>query len=122
MHPNNETCVQRARFFFYFFEKTDWKPGEKPPLADIVKVKKVEPEAVRNLNKFLTLRLDRIATMMDLLMKAHDDWAITGKRDFILMETETYDFNDAINSLKKQGFDESEFILKVEYTRKWGVL
>ncbi len=122
MHPNNETCVQRARFFFYFFEKTDWKPGEKPPLADIVKVKKVEPEAVRNLNKFLTLRLDRIATMMDLLMKAHDDWAITGRRDFILMETETYDFNDAINSLKKQGFDESEFILKVEYTRKWGVL
>lgn len=122
MHPNNETCVQRARFFFYFFEKTDWKPGEKPPLADIVKVKKVEPEAVRNLNKFLTLRLDRIATMMDLLMKAHDDWAITGRRDFILMETETYDFNDAINSLKKQGFDKSEFILKVEYTRKWGVL
>jgi hypothetical protein len=122
MRPDNETCVQRARFFFYFFEKTDWKSGEKPPLSDIVNVKRVEPKAVRNLNKFLTLRLDRIATMMELLMEAHDDWAITGKKDFILMETETYDFNDAINTLKKQGFEDSEFILKVEYTRKWGVL
>lgn len=122
MHPNNETCVQRARLFFYFFEKTDWKPGEKPPLSDIVNKKKVQPEAVRNLNKFLAVRLDRIAAMMELLMEAHDDWAITGKKDFILMETESYDFNDAIKSLEKHGFDKSEFILKVEYTRKWGVL
>lgn len=61
MRPDNETCVQRARFFFYFFEKTDWAPGEKPPFDAILKVKKVEPEAVRNLNAFLTVRLDRIA-------------------------------------------------------------
>ncbi|KJR44235.1 hypothetical protein UF75_5380 [Desulfosporosinus sp. I2] len=87
-----------------------------------MKVKKVKPEAVRNLNKFLTKRLERIATMMELLTEAHDDWAITGKKDYILLETETYDFNDAIKILKEQGFDGSEFILKVEYTRKWGVL
>lgn len=122
MRQDNETCVQRARFFFYFFEKTDWKPGEKPPLLDIVKAKKVEPQAVRNLNKFLTLRLDRIASMMELLTEAHDDWAITGKKDYILMETESFDFKDAIDILKEQGFDNSDYILKVEYTRKWGVL
>lgn len=122
MRPDNETCVQRARFFFYFFEKKDWAPGETPPFNDILKVKKVKPEAVRNLNKFLTKRLERIATMMELLTEAHDDWAITGKKDYILLETETYDFNDAIKILKEQGFDGSEFILKVEYTRKWGVL
>jgi len=122
MRPDNETCVQRARFFFYFFELKDWAPGEKPPYDEIVKVKKVSPKAVRNLNKFLTSRLERIATMMELLTEAHDDWAITGKKDYILMETETYDFNDAIKILEEQGFDDSEFILKVEYIRKWGVL
>lgn len=122
MNKDNETCVQRARFFFYFFEKKEWAPGEKPPFQDILKVKKVEPEAVRNLNKFLTTRLDRIAAMMELLIEAHDDWAITGKKDHILMETETFDFNKAINILKENGFDDSEFILKVEYTRLWGVL
>ncbi|HEY8909091.1 MAG TPA: hypothetical protein VIM51_02265 [Desulfosporosinus sp.] len=118
MRQDNETCVQRGRFFFYFFEK----PSEKAHFGDIVKVKKVKPEAVRALSKFLTTRLERIATMMELLAEAHDDWAMTGKKDYILMETETYDFNAAIKILKEQGFDESEFILKVEYTRKWGVL
>lgn len=74
------------------------------------------------MNTFLTTRLDRIAAMMELLIEAHDDWAITGKKDHILMETETFDFNKAINVLKENGFDDSEFILKVEYTRLWGVL
>ena len=123
MRPDNETCVQRARFFFYFFEKASWGPGENPPLKDIVKAPKVEPQAVRNLNKFLNERLERIARMMDLLLDAHDDWAIAGKKDCILMETESYDFNDAVAILKNEGFfGNSDFILKVEYTRKWGVL
>ena len=122
MRPDNETCVQRARFFFYFFEKTKWGPGEKPPLAEIINAKNLQPEAVRNLNRFLTFRLDRIAAMMELLKSVHGDWAITGKKDYILMETETFDFNDVVSTLKKHGFDEGEFLLKVEYTRKWGVL
>lgn len=118
MHKDNETCVQRARFFFYFFEK----PKEASPFDQIVKAKQVKPEAVRNLNTFLTLRLERIAAMMELLTEAHNDWAITGKKDCILMETESYDFNSSLRILKDHGFDDSEFILKVEYTRKWGVL
>lgn len=122
MHPDNETCIQRARFFFYFFEKKDWLPGEKPPLKDIVRVKNLRPEAIRNLNKFLTTRLDRIARMMELLLEAHDDWAITGRRDRVIMETETFDFNNALQVLQENGFNDDEFILKVEYTRKWGVL
>ncbi|WP_407313977.1 hypothetical protein [Desulfosporosinus sp. SB140] len=118
MRQDNETCIQRTRLFFNFFEKSK----EKAPFEDIVKVKTVKPEAIRNLNKFLTSRLERIAAMMELLSEIHDDWAITGKKDYILMETETYDFNDAIKALKEQGFDDNEFILKVEYTRKWGIL
>ncbi|MBP1759962.1 MAG: hypothetical protein H6Q63_879 [Firmicutes bacterium] len=122
MHPENETCIQRARFFFYFFEMKDWKSGEKPPLKEIVKVKDVKPEAIRNLNRFLTNRLERIARMLEILTEVHDDWAITGWKDYIQVETESFDFNDAIKALKDQGFKDDEFILKVEYTRKWGVL
>ncbi len=122
MRQDKETCVQRTRLFFYFFEKSNWATGEKAPLDDIVKVKKVSSQAVRYLNNFLTTRLERIATMMELLTEAHDDWAISGKKDYILMETETYDFNNSIKILNKQGFDDSEFIVKVEYARKWGVL
>lgn len=122
MQPENVTCVQRARFFFYFFEMKDWKPGEKPPLKDIVKVKGVKPEAVRNLSRFLKNRLERIARMLEILTEAHDDWAITGWKDHILVETESFDFNNAIKVLKDKGFNDDEFILKVEYTRKWGVL
>jgi len=122
MHPDNETCVQRARFFFYFFEKKDWLPGEKPPMDGIIKVKNVKPEAVRNLNTFLTWRLERIAQMMELLKEAHDDWAITGWKDHILMETESYEFNHVLRILEEHGFKDDEFILKVEYTRLWGVL
>ncbi|AFM02263.1 hypothetical protein Desde_4001 [Desulfitobacterium dehalogenans ATCC 51507] len=121
MHPDNETCVQRARFFFYFSEKT-WEPGEKPPLEDILKSKKISPQAVRNLKDFLSIRLERIATMLELLTEAHDDWAMTGKKEYILLETETYDFNHALKLLKDHGFKDTEFVLKVEYTRKWGVL
>lgn len=122
MRPENETCVQRARFYFYFFEKREWQSDEKPPLQDIVKVKNVRPEAIRNLNRFLTTRLERIARMVEILTEVHDDWAVTGWKDHILMETESLDFNNVVQILKEHGFNDDEFVLKVEYTRKWGVL
>lgn len=122
MDANNETCIQRARFIFDFFEKNNWQAKEEPPLNKIVKSKNVQPGAVRELNKFLTKRLDNIAAMMEVLLKVHDDWAITGKKDQIIMETETFDFNDAIQVLKEHGFSDEEYILKVEYSRKWGIL
>ncbi|WP_238134190.1 hypothetical protein [Calderihabitans maritimus] len=88
----------------------------------IVGVKNIQPKTVRNLNRFLTARLDRIATMMEILLAAHDNWTITGKRDVIVMETDTFDFKEAIKVLKEHGFTSDEFILRVEYTRKWGFL
>ena len=122
MNPDNETCVQRVRFFFYFFEKKEWLPGEKPPLDDIAKNKNVSPEALRYLSEFMHNRLARIADMVEILEKVHDDWAITGWKDHILMETESFDFNDALKELNQHGFCDDEFIMKIEYTRKWGVL
>lgn len=122
MDPNNETCVQRARFIFNYYEKKEWLPGEKPPLVDIIKVKDVQPDKLRSFAEFMHTRLNRIADMMDILLGIHNNWAITGWKDHILMETESFDFNDALKSLKQQGYYDDEFVLKVEYTRKWGVL
>ena len=121
MDPNNETCVQRARFLFYFVKKV-WLPGERPPLRDIIKAKDVQPEALQYFAEFMHTRLNRISEMMTILLKAHDNWAVTGWKDHILMETESFDFNHAIKAMTNQGFHDDEFVLKVEYTRKWGVL
>ncbi|MBZ4688294.1 MAG: hypothetical protein JG764_1927 [Clostridiales bacterium] len=114
MDINNETCVQKIRFIFDFYKSQ--------PLNLITKSKNVKPEAVRNLSKYLANRLDRIALMMETLMKVHDNWAIKGKKNMIIMETDTFDFNAALNTLKEKGFKGDEFVLKVEYTRKWGLL
>jgi len=122
MDPNNETCVQRARFIFNYYEKKEWLPGEKPPLVDLIKVKDVQPEKLSSFAEFMHTRLNRIADMMDILLRVHDSWAITGRKDHILMETESFDFNDALKALAEQGYYDDEFVLKVEYTRKWGVL
>lgn len=122
MHKDNITCIQLVRFFFDFYEKREWQPGEEAPLPKVAKAREVTPEAVRNLGHFLGNRINRIATMMDILTKAHGDWAIAGRKDQIVMETETLDFNDAIKLLKDNGFNDDEFVLKVEYNRKWGML
>ncbi|MCO5385107.1 hypothetical protein [Desulfosporosinus sp.] len=122
MNPNNETCVQRARFIFNYYEKKEWLAGEKPPLVHIIKVKDVQPENLRYFGEFMHTRLNRIAEMMDILLKVHDDWAITGWKDHILMETESFDFNDSLKALNEHGYYDDEFVLKVEYKRKWGVL
>jgi len=122
MDTKNETCVQRASFIFNFYEKKEWLPGERPPLADIIKVKDVQPEALRYFADFMYSRLHRISEMMSVLTQAHDNWAVTGWKDHILMETESFDFNNAIQVLANQGFHDDEFVLNVEYTRKWGVL
>lgn len=122
MDAKNDTCIQRVRFLFHFYEKREWQEGETPPLNGILRGKNLEPQAVRALRDFLNIRLDRIARMMDLLLDAHNNWAITGKADKVIMETQTFDFNEALKVLKKNDFQDDEFILEVEYDRKWGLL
>lgn len=122
MHKDNITCIQLVRFFFDFYEKREWEAGEEPPLNQVVKTKQVTPEAIRNLGRFLGNRIERISSMMEILTKAHSDWAITAKKDLLIMETESMDFNVAIKLLKDNGFNDNEYILKVEYNRKWGML
>jgi len=109
MDPNNEICVQRSRFTFHYCEKNE-------------RLQDVQPANLRHYAEFMHTRLNRIADMMDILLKVHDDWAITGRKDHLLMETESFDFNDSLKALEEEGYQDDEFILKVEYARKWSML
>lgn len=114
--------MQRARFFFYFFEEGEWKRKEKTPLERFTGLKNAGPEDIRVLKDALSRRLERIAQMVEILTNAHDDWAITTKKDYVLLETVTFDFTEAIKILNAHGFTNDDFVLRTEYSRKWGML
>lgn len=122
MNKNQLTCIQNIRFIFNFFEKREWLPGEEPPLNNILYNSKITSQSIRTLSAFLSNRLSRIAMMIEILQAAHEDWRIIGKKDKIIMETENFDFNDALTILANQGFNDDEYVLKIEYERKWGML
>ena len=121
MRPDNETCVQRVRLFFYYY-RLEVGQKDKFPWEIILKLKEVKSSDVRNLKDFLALRLERIASMMDILCKVHEDWAITARKEYISMETESLDYNKVTEVLSHHGYNPDEYKLVVEYTRKWGVL
>ena len=122
MNINNETCVQRAILRFYYQKSSSLKREENKLLGKYSISSKTDPDKVREFKKYLELRLERIAQMMEILLKAHDDWAVTERRDYFQIETVSFDFNEAVRILLDHGFSNEEYILEVEYTRKWGVL
>ncbi|MDI6812525.1 MAG: hypothetical protein QMC95_07840 [Desulfitobacteriaceae bacterium] len=121
MRAGNETCVQKVRFSFALFGKSGWKERESP-WQRLSRNKGVSPVVLRASKDFLTWRLERIATMMELLLAAHGEWGLASRKDQVVMETETLDFNQALQVLRQHGFRDDEFVLTVEYSRKWGVL
>lgn len=122
LNKDNVTCIQKVKFIFNFFEKREWLSGEQPPLKNVLNTDKITSDSIRNLGNFLYNRTSRIAGMMDILQFSHNDWRITGNKEEIIMETETFDFNDAISVLSSNGFNDDEYVLRVEYERKWGML
>ena len=122
MKEEASLCIQRARFFFYFFEEGEWERKEKTPLERFVQLKHAGPNDILALKEALDRRLERIAQMVAILTKVHDDWAITTKKDYILLETETFDFTKAVKILNEHGFTNDDFVLRSEYTRKWGMM
>jgi citrate synthase len=116
MKKNQWTCKQKICFIFEIF------PRHAMPFNKLRHIRQMNSRSVRELNAFLSARLERIACMMDLLQKAHDHWIVYGKKDKIIMETDTYDFNEALNILSSHGFNKDDYILRVEYERKWGML
>lgn len=92
------------------------------PLEKFTRLKHAGPEDIRAFKDSFTWRLERIAQMVEILTKAHEDWAITTKKDYILLETQTLDFTEAVKILNEHGFTNDDFVLRPEYTRKWGML
>ena len=113
MRKENETCVQRAKFVFDFFNTGDSPTCHELSLAALGKAKQVTPDMVRDFGDFLHIRLERIAVMMELLLAAHSDWAITGRKTGIVMETESWDFQQGLEVLRANGFTDREFTLQV---------
>lgn len=121
MREDNETCIQKVRFSFALFGKGGCKEGDSP-WRRLAKNRGITSDLLRESKEFLADRLERIAVMMELLLDEHEDWALASNRNQVVMETDTLDFNQALQVLKQHGFQDDEFILTVEYSRKWGVL
>ncbi|WP_088228241.1 hypothetical protein [Desulfosporosinus sp. FKB] len=122
MNINNETCVQRVIIQFYHQNFPKLKNKENKLITEVTLGKDIGPEDIRLWKNYLTERLERIAQMMEVLLEAHEDWAITGRKGFVQMETQSFEVNKVINVLSSHGFHKDEYIIKLEYTRKWGVL
>ena len=121
MNSDNETCVQRILFLFYFSGSSCLKKSATVFSKNFL-APKTDPGKVREWKEYLEIRLERIARMMEILLAAHADWAITEKKDHFQMETVSFDLETAKKVLNDQGFGKEDYILNVEYTRKWGVL
>ncbi|WP_407313981.1 hypothetical protein [Desulfosporosinus sp. SB140] len=122
MNSNNETCVQRVILYLYHQNFRGLKNKENKPITEVTLGKDITPTNVREWKNYLTDRLERIAQIMDVLLKVHDDWAVTGRKGYVQLETQSFDFNDIIRILTEHGFQKDEYIIKLDYTRKWGVL
>ncbi|MDQ7092234.1 hypothetical protein REC12_01340 [Desulfosporosinus sp. PR] len=122
MNSSNETCVQRVIVYLYHQNFHGLKNKENKPLTEVTLGKNIKPENVREWKNYLANRLERIAQIMEVLLQVHEDWAVTGRKGFVQLETQSLDFNKVIEVLSEQGFQKDEYIIKLDYTRKWGVL
>lgn len=122
MKKDNITCIQRAQFVLHFFENGEWREKSESLYDTFIKKKAVTPEDMQALTDYTTNRMKRTSKLYELLLEIHDDWEVTPKRDCIILETETMDFEAIIPKIKEVGFDENDYVLYSEYTRKWGML
>lgn len=122
MKKDNITCIQRAQFVLHFFESGEWREKKESPYERLVKNKKVRPEDIQELRCYTSERMARTEALFRLLLTLHDDWEVTAKKDCLILETETMDFEAIVPTLKTHGFSENDYVLYTEYTRKWGML
>lgn len=119
MDKSRLTCNQKICFIFDFFPKQAKFNRKKGQLNSL---EPSDSQSIRAFKLLLAERLERIACMVDILQKAHEDWRVSEKKNKIFLETETFDFNDAVERLANEGFRGDEYLLKVDYERKWGML
>ncbi|WP_153060768.1 hypothetical protein [Moorella stamsii] len=83
-------------------------------------VEMVRPEDVRDLGHFLQERLERVAAIMELLLAR--GWNCRGTRQAIILDGEDLEAHEVKELLLEQGFQPCEFEIKLDYTRKWGIM
>ncbi|HHX51703.1 MAG TPA: hypothetical protein GX711_09725, partial [Clostridia bacterium] len=85
-------------------------------------VEVLEPKSIRRLGQLMARRLERVATMMEILQDYSSEWVFSISKDYLTMESEDIDITSALEELSLQGFNHDDFTWKVEYTRKWGFM
>lgn len=93
---------------------------EEHPITNVAGVEMVSSEAIRDLNKFLSERLARVAGMTELLMAK--GFTSQGKKDAIVLETDQLEAHQVKQLLLDNGYGLHEFEMRMEYTRAWGIL
>lgn len=109
----------RVTVILRLFERT-WLPNETPPLDKVRGSRAVLPEDARNLGDFLKDRLDRVASMMELLLGR--GWSCRGARQAIILEGCDMEAYEVKELLQDHGYLPCEYEIKLEYTRKWGIM
>ena len=109
----------RVTVILRFFDRT-WLPGETPPLDKIRGAQPARPEDVRSLGCFLKDRLERVASMMELLLGR--GWTCRGARQAVILAGDDMEAHQVKEFLQGHGFRPWEYEIKLEYTRKWGIM
>lgn len=122
MKTDQLTCRQRVTFIFNFYPRSQ-QSGSVVALKNWQnRLRTPDSDTVRELSNYLSVRLEHIARMIEILQSGNDQWIVTGKRDRIILETDSIDFHSAVDALAEEGFRAQDYQLDVEYERKWGIL
>ncbi|ANS73225.1 hypothetical protein AWM70_00360 [Paenibacillus yonginensis] len=124
MKATNETCVQQVRVIF--FKPEHPSSSHRLRLLGWPSFKRTGPfsgTASPNASQQQAqARWDKILNLIGLLQNLHEDWQVYTNRRQLVMETSTLDFHPISELLEQQGLPHSEYELRVEYERKWGML
>jgi hypothetical protein len=120
MDKQNTTCIQTVTLTFNLYPKTG-KYSNGLVLTGLGKELNL-PEDIKGLKDYLSNRLERISGMVQLLLNVDSGWKSITKKDKVILQISSLDFNEIQNFLNANGFATKEYSLTVDYSRKWGVL
>lgn len=86
----------------------------------LCKFSSLTPGNVRKTGQALLQRTERIAGMMELL--ARNGFTFTGDDGMIYADSESVGAQEIRQILYSQGFQDHEFQIFLEYSRKWGMM
>ena len=113
MDKDNRTVNHVTRVILHLLD-------DPVPYEIISQAEPLTPNAVRQFSSHLQTRLERVAVMMELLVKR--GFVLIQDKDCIYADSETVEAQEAKRYLLERGFRDREFQISLEYTRKWGMM